>query len=103
MDIVKTSAFLPSLATNLHRFAQSWFRLFPPDGIQYVQKKKTIYPEWSTSFDAHLYERRLIQMVVMQRPNKLVADVNIGAQMLADKCKDNGVASVWVCIEFVVG
>lgn len=72
--------------------------MLPPGGIQYVQKKKTIYPEWSTSFDAHLYERRLIQLVVMQRPNKLVADVNIGAQMLAEKCKDNGVASVWVCV-----
>ena len=35
-------------------------------------------------------------MVVMQRPNKLIADVNIGAQMLADKCKESGVASVWV-------
>ena len=38
----------------------------------------------------------LLQMVVMQRPNKLVADVNIAAQALADKCKDGGVASVWV-------
>ena len=37
-------------------------------------------------------------MVVMQRPNKLVADVNIAAQALADKCKDGGVASVWVSI-----
>lgn len=61
-----------------------------------VQKKKTIYPEWNCCFDAHLYDGRMIEMIVMQRPKQFVADVNIGAQMLADRCKDGGVASVWV-------
>ena len=61
-----------------------------------MQRKKTIYPEWNTCFDAHLYDGRMIQMVVMQRPNKFVADVSIGGQVLANKCKDGGVASVWV-------
>lgn len=65
-------------------------------GQQLVQKKKTIYPEWNTCFDAHLYDGRVIQMVVMQRPNKRVSEVNIGAQELAEKCKEGGVASVWV-------
>lgn len=65
-------------------------------GVQYVQKKKTIYPEWNTCFDAHLYDGRMIHMVVMQRPQKLVADVNIGAKNLAEKCPDGEVASVWV-------
>ena len=65
-------------------------------GVQFVQRKKTIYPEWNTCFDAHLYDGRMIQMVVMQRPQTLVADVNIGAHNLADKCRDGEVASVWV-------
>ena len=63
---------------------------------QLVQKKKTICPEWNTSFDAHLYDGRVIHMIVMQRPNQLVADISISAQDLADKCKDGGVASIWV-------
>ncbi|ELU04030.1 hypothetical protein CAPTEDRAFT_114953 [Capitella teleta] len=65
-------------------------------GVQLVQRKKTIYPEWNTCFDAHLYDGRCIQMVVMQRPQQLVADVNVGAQHLADKCRDGEVASVWL-------
>ena len=61
-----------------------------------MQKKKTIYPEWNSCFDAHLYDGRQIQMVVMQRPSKLVADCVISAQALTEKCKDNSVAGVWV-------
>ena len=65
-------------------------------GTQLIQRKKTIYPEWNTCFDAHLYDGRVIQMIVLQRPNVFVADANIGAQVLADKCKDGGVANVKV-------
>ena len=64
--------------------------------MQLIQRKKTIYPEWNTCFDAHLYDGRVIQLIVMQRPNLFVADANIGAQHLADKCKDGGVANVKV-------
>ena len=73
---------------------------FSGKGIQLVQKKKTIYPEWNTCFDAHLYDGRMIQMVVMvprqDQPDKLFADINIGAQMLADKCrgKEGNVATI---------
>ena len=75
-------------------------------GIQLVQKKKTIYPEWNTCFDAHLYEGRMIQMVVMvprqDQPDKLFADINIGAQMLADRCrgKEGNVATISVSMLF---
>jgi len=65
-------------------------------GQQLVQKKKTIYPEWNSCFDAHLYEGRVIQMVVMQRPNIRVSEVTISAQEMAEKCKEGGVASVWL-------
>ena len=72
------------------------FALFLGKGTQLVQRKKTIYPEWNTCFDAHLYEGRVIQMIVMQRPNVFVADTSIGAQVLADKCQDGGVANAQV-------
>ena len=65
-------------------------------GVQLIQRKKTIYPEWNTCFDAHLYEGRVIQMIVLQRPNVFVADTNIAAQVLADKCQDGGVCNVQV-------
>ena len=43
-----------------------------PGGKIYTQRKKTIYPEWSTSFDAHLYEDRQLQFIVLQRPSTQV-------------------------------
>ena len=61
-----------------------------------VQKKRTLYPEWNTCFDAHLYDGRVIQMVVMERPNKFLADITIGAKMLADKCSNSGLMTAWV-------
>lgn len=68
-------------------------------GISLVQKKKTIYPEWNKCFDTHLYEGRVITIVVLQKSNgKVVADVSIGVQFLVDQCKRDahGFSSVWV-------
>ena len=68
---------------------------FPGRGQVIVQRKKTIYPEWNTCFDAHLYPGRVIEFVVKQRPDTLVADISIPAQGLAAKCIER-VATVWV-------
>ena len=70
--------------------------MFSGRGIQLVQRKKTIYPEWNTCFDAHLYEGRVVQMVAMERPNRFLADVTVSAKALADKCTDSNIATVWV-------
>lgn len=62
-------------------------------------KKKTIYPEWNKCFDTHLYDGRVITIVVLQKPGgKVVADVSIGVQFLVDQCKRDahGFSSVWV-------
>ena len=67
-------------------------------GPQYVQKKRTIYPEWNTCFDAHLYEGRVINIVVMEKPNRLLAEVTVPSKSLAQKCTDGNIASIWVCI-----
>ena len=61
-----------------------------------MQRKRTLYPEWNTCFDAHLHEGRVIQMVLMERPNKSVSDISIGAKMLADKCTDGQACRCWV-------
>lgn len=68
----------------------------------YVQKKKTIYPEWNTCFDAHLYEGRLLEFNILERgghtPTHMIAESRITAQILADKCAgtQEGIASCWV-------
>ncbi|KAK3794161.1 hypothetical protein RRG08_062405 [Elysia crispata] len=58
----------------------------PGKGQQLIQKKRTLYPKWNSCFDAHLYEGRTIQVIVMEKPNQNLADVNISAQALANKC-----------------
>lgn len=78
--------------------------LTPGQGIQLVQKKKTIYPEWNKCFDTHLYDGRVISVVAMERPNKFLADVTIGVQFLVDQCKkSNGFSSIWVCTRRSLG
>uniref|UniRef100_H2YN79 Protein kinase C n=1 Tax=Ciona savignyi TaxID=51511 RepID=H2YN79_CIOSA len=65
-----------------------------------MQKKKTIYPEWDGCFDSHLKDGRVIQMVLMQKPDKLVSECNIGLQILADKCRNQSIGGsgtdVWL-------
>lgn len=67
-------------------------------GVQLVQKKRTIYPEWNTCFDAHLYDGRVINLVVMEKPNKFLAEITISARALAEKCTDGNIATAWVNI-----
>ena len=63
-----------------------------------IQKKRTIHPEWNSCFDAHLYEGRVIQLIVKQRPDTFMSEVTVSAQSLADKCKDGELSSVWVSL-----
>lgn len=65
-------------------------------GIQQVQKKRTIYPEWNTCFDAHLYDGRVINLVVMEKPNRFLAEITLSAKVLAEKCTDGNIATAWV-------
>jgi hypothetical protein len=70
--------------------------IFTGRGVQLVQKKKTIFPEWNTCFDAHLYEGRMIELTVLKRPETYVSEFSINAQVLADKCTEGNVCTVWV-------
>ncbi|CAL1532063.1 unnamed protein product [Lymnaea stagnalis] len=76
----------PFLAVNVKEAMD-----IPGKGVQLIQKKKTLYPKWNSCFDAHLYDGRVIQMILMEKPNKNVAEISVGAKMLADKC--NGAPS----------
>ncbi|CAH3016928.1 unnamed protein product [Porites evermanni] len=71
-------------------------------GISLVQKKKTIYPEWNKCFDTHLYDGRVITIVVLQKPSgRVIAEVSIGVQFLVDQCKrdTHGFSSVWLDLQ----
>ncbi|KAK7102666.1 protein kinase C delta type-like [Littorina saxatilis] len=81
----------PFLCVNIKEAVE-----IPGRGTQLVQKKRTLYPEWNTCFDAHLHEGRVIQMVMMERPNNSVSDVSIGAKMLSDKCIDGRSTTCWL-------
>ena len=66
--------------------------------VKYVQKKAPLRPNWQASFDAHLYAGRMMELVVMQRPEeKKVSEIRVSVQSLADHCKTtDDIASIWV-------
>ncbi|XP_071960952.1 protein kinase C delta type-like [Antedon mediterranea] len=67
------------------------------NGYQLVQKKKTVFPEWNKCFDSHLYEGRVIQIIVMTKPNKFLAECSVPIHDLADYCNEDGeVKTVWL-------
>lgn len=62
-----------------------------------VQKKPTMYPEWKSTFDAHIYEGRVIQIVLMKAAEEPLSEVTVGVSVLAERCKKgNGKAEFWV-------
>ena len=62
-----------------------------------VQKKPTMYPEWKSTFDAHIYEGRVIQIVLMRAAEDPLSEVTVGVSVLAERCKkNNGKAEFWV-------
>ena len=83
--------FDPYVAVNVKESVET-----PGRGLQFVQKKRTIYPEWNTCFDAHLYDGRVVNLVVMEKPNRFLAEITIPAKALAGKCTDGNIATVWL-------
>lgn len=66
-------------------------------GKTLVQKKPTMYPEWKSTFDAHIYEGRVIQIVLMRAAEEPISEVTVGVSVLAERCKkNNGKAEFWV-------
>jgi len=60
-------------------------------GVELVQKRRTMNQEWSTFFDSHLYDGRVIHMLVMDQQTKMkLADVKVGVHILATYCRQNG-------------
>lgn len=75
----------------------SFFLWLSERGKTLVQKKPTMYPEWKSTFDAHIYEGRVIQIVLMKAAEEPLSEVTVGVSVLAERCKKgNGKAEFWV-------
>ncbi|XP_014398425.1 PREDICTED: protein kinase C delta type isoform X2 [Myotis brandtii] len=69
-------------------------------GKTLVQKKPTMYPEWKSTFDAHIYEGRVIQIVLMRAAEEPISEVTVGVSVLAERCKkNNGKAEFWLDLQ----
>ncbi|XP_041743605.1 protein kinase C delta type-like [Coregonus clupeaformis] len=69
-------------------------------GKTLVQRKPTMYPAWKSSFDAHIYEGRVLQVVLMKTAEEPLAEATVGVSVLAERCKKgNGCAEFWVDLQ----
>lgn len=58
-----------------------------------------MFPAWRSSFDAHIYEGRVLQVLLMRTSDEPLAEVTLGVSVLAERCKKaNGRAEFWVCV-----
>uniref|UniRef100_A0A3B4F9Z9 Protein kinase C n=2 Tax=Haplochromini TaxID=319058 RepID=A0A3B4F9Z9_9CICH len=66
-------------------------------GKTLVQRKPTMYPAWKSTFDAHIYEGRVLEVLLMKTAEEPLAEVSVGVSVLAERCKKaNGRAEFWV-------
>uniref|UniRef100_A0A8C7ZGY3 Protein kinase C n=1 Tax=Oryzias sinensis TaxID=183150 RepID=A0A8C7ZGY3_9TELE len=71
-------------------------------GKALVQRKPTMYPPWMTSFDAHIYEGRVLEVILMQGTDVTVAKATMGMSVLAERCKKaktSGKNEFWVDLQ----
>ena len=46
-----------------------------------------MYPAWKSSFDAHIYEGRVLDVILMQSNEEPLAKATVGVSVLAERCK----------------
>lgn len=64
---------------------------------QLRQKRKTAFVEWNKCFDSHLYDGRVIQIIVYNRPESYLAEANYKVNELAAMCgMDGRIETKWV-------
>ncbi|KAJ8258621.1 hypothetical protein COCON_G00176330 [Conger conger] len=66
-------------------------------GKTLVQKKPTMFPPWKSTIDAHIYEGRVLQVLLMKTNEESLSEVSVGVSVLAERCKKgNGRAEFWM-------
>ncbi|KAG7477981.1 hypothetical protein MATL_G00075560 [Megalops atlanticus] len=69
-------------------------------GKTLVQHKPTMYPAWKSTFDTHIYEGRVLQVLLMKTAEEPLSEVTVGVSVLAERCKKgNGRAEFWVDLQ----
>lgn len=69
----------------------------PEKGQVYKQKKPTMYPPWSSTFDAHIHRGRIMHVMVKDRTVELKSEATVALDSLAMRCKkENGKLEIWV-------
>uniref|UniRef100_A0A7N6F7N8 Protein kinase C n=1 Tax=Anabas testudineus TaxID=64144 RepID=A0A7N6F7N8_ANATE len=63
----------------------------------YKQKKPTMYPPWSSTFDAHIHRGRIMHVMVKDRTAELKSEATVALDSLATRCKkENGKLEIWL-------
>ncbi|XP_056134024.1 protein kinase C theta type isoform X2 [Lampris incognitus] len=66
-------------------------------GPVYKQKKPTMYPPWTTTFDAHIHRGRVMHVMVKDRTAELKSEATVVLDTLASRCKkENGRLEIWL-------
>ncbi|XP_046871513.1 LOW QUALITY PROTEIN: protein kinase C theta type [Hypomesus transpacificus] len=66
-------------------------------GQVYKQKKATMYPPWSSTFDAHVHQGRVMHVMVKDRTAELKSEATVQLDSLASRCKkENGKLEIWL-------
>ncbi|KAA0707789.1 Protein kinase C delta type [Triplophysa tibetana] len=69
-------------------------------GKTLIQRKPTIYPGWKSSFDAHILEGRVLQVLLMKSSEETLSEATVGVSVIAERCKKgNGRAEFWVDLQ----
>lgn len=56
-----------------------------------------MYPQWSTTFDAHIHRGRVMHVVVKDQTDELKSEATVQLDSLAARCrKENGKLEIWV-------
>uniref|UniRef100_A0A087X7G7 Protein kinase C n=1 Tax=Poecilia formosa TaxID=48698 RepID=A0A087X7G7_POEFO len=56
-------------------------------GKTLVQKKPTMYLQWKSTFDAHIYDGRVIEVILLKSSEEPLAKVTLGLSALMERCK----------------
>ncbi|XP_014916362.1 protein kinase C delta type-like [Poecilia latipinna] len=56
-------------------------------GKTLVQKKPTMYLQWKSTFDAHIYDGRVIEVILLKSSEEPLAKVTLGLSTLMERCK----------------
>lgn len=56
-------------------------------GKTLVQRKPTLYPAWKSTFDAHINEGRVLEVLLMRSTDEPLAKATVGLSVLAERCK----------------